>query len=213
MPIEKGNFVEIAYTGKLKEDGLVFDTTHADIAKEANIHDEQTSYGPVIICVGERQIVEGVDDALVGREAGNFERDIAPEKAFGRKDPSQIQMIPTQKFAQQKVKPFPGLQLNVDGRRGTVKIVTGGRILVDFNHPLAGKAVHYEISVKRIVHGTQEQVEAVLKMFRLPGEVAIEEKKATITLPQALPEQASTPICETIKRLVKLDDVVFAVKS
>jgi len=213
MPIEKGNFVEITYTGKLKEDGQVFDTTHVDVAKEANIHDEQASYGPVIICVGERQIVEGVDDALVGREAGNFEMDIAPEKAFGRKDPSQIQMIPTQKFAQQKVKPFPGLQLNVDGRRGTVKIVTGGRILVDFNHPLAGKAVHYEVSVKRIVHGTQEQVGAVLKMFRLPGEVAIEEKKATITLPQALPEQASTPIGETIKRLVKLDDVVFAVKS
>ena len=213
MPIEKGNFVEIAYTGKLKEDGQVFDTTHADVAKEANIHDEQASYGPVIICVGERQIVEGVDDALVGREAGNFEMDIEPEKAFGRKDPSQIQMIPTQKFAKQNVKPFPGLQLNVDGRIGTVKIVTGGRILVDFNHPLAGKAVHYEVSVKRIVKGTQEQVEAVLKMFRLPGEVAIEEKKVTITLPQALPEQASTPIGETIKRLVKLDEVAFAVKS
>jgi len=213
MPIEKGNFVEITYTGKLKEDGQVFDTTHVDVAKEANIHDEQASYGPVIICVGERQIVEGVDDALVGREAGNFEMDIEPEKAFGRKDPSQIQMIPTQKFAKQNVKPFPGLQLNVDGRIGTVKIVTGGRILVDFNHPLSGKAVHYEVSVKRIVKGTQEQVEAVLKMFRLPGEVAIEEKKVTITLPQALPEQASTPIGETIKRLVKLDEVAFAVKS
>ena len=213
MPVEKGDFVEIEYTGRLKENNQVFDTTKADVAKEADIFNENARYEPVIICVGENQIVKGVDEALIGKEAGNFTIDLVPEKAFGRKDPSQIQMIPGAKFRDQKIQPFPGLQLNVDGRLGTVKIVAGGRIMVDFNHPLSGKPVSYEVSLKRIVKETKEKIEAVLKMFSLIGEISVTENKATITMMQQLPDQVTNPLKETIKRLVKLDEVTFTVKE
>jgi len=213
MPVEQGDFVEIEYTAKLKEDNQVFDTTNVDEAKKANIYNENTKYEPVIICVGEKQIVRGIDERLVGKEAGNFTFELTPDEAFGRKDPAQIQMIPSLKFAQQNVKPFPGLQLNVDGRIGIVKLVTGGRILVDFNHPLAGKPIVYEISLKRVITDLKEKVEAVLKFFNIPGQVAVEEKTAKITLPTELPEQAANPLKATIKRLTKVEDVSFEVKK
>jgi len=213
MPVEQGDFVEIEYTAKLKEDNQVFDTTNVDEAKKANIYNENTKYEPVIICVGEKQIVRGIDERLVGKEAGNFTFELTPDEAFGRKDPAQIQMIPSPKFAQQNVKPFPGLQLNVDGRIGIVKLVTGGRILVDFNHPLAGKPIVYEISLKRVITDLKEKVEAVLKFFNIPGQVAVEEKTAKITLPTELPEQAANPLKATIKRLTKVEDVSFEVKK
>ena len=214
MPIKIGDFVELTYTAKLKGNNEVFDTTDEQIAKNANIYNEKARYGPAIICVGERHIVPGVDEALVGKDAGNFTVDLPSDKAFGRKDPSLIQMIPSSKFSQQNIQPFPGLQLNVDGKIGVVKVAAGGRILVDFNHPLAGKEVSYDVSIKRMVTDVKEQVEAVLNILQLSNyQVAVEDQKVTITLEQELPEQVAHPLITALKRMTKLDEIVFATKQ
>ena len=150
-PIKKHDFVEIEYTGKLKEDNIIFDTTDEKTAKENNLH-SNTDYGPVIICVGEEQILKGLDKNIEGKEIGKeYNVDIKPEDAFGSKNAKLIQLIPTSKFKQQKIQPMPGMQLNIDGVVGTVKTVSGGRTLVDFNHPLAGKELLYKIPVYQTV--------------------------------------------------------------
>ena len=68
MPVTEGSFVRLSYTGKIGD--RVFDTTDETVAKEAGIHNPQAVYGPILVRVGNRHVVIGLDDALVGKEAG-----------------------------------------------------------------------------------------------------------------------------------------------
>ena len=73
MAIKKGDFIEIEYTGRLKEEGFVFDTTDEKIAKEHDLYNSKAAYGPLTICVGEHHVIHGLDEALIGKEKGSYE--------------------------------------------------------------------------------------------------------------------------------------------
>jgi len=141
MAIKQKDFIEIDYTGKVKEDNVIFDTTDEKAAKENDIHNEEMTYGPVIICVGEKHVIKGLDDWIAGKEIGEYDVDLKPEDAFGKKDAKLLKLIPTNVFLKQQISPMPGLQVNMDGVVGTIRSVSGGRIFVDFNHPLDRKSV------------------------------------------------------------------------
>src|SRR3989338_4513746 len=147
--IKKNDFIEVSYTGKTKEENFVFDTTEETVAKEAGIYNPEGKYGTLIICVGQHHLLPGLDKFVEGKDLGNFTVELPPEEAFGKKNAKLIQLIPTSKFNQQRIQPQVGLQVTIDGHLGVIKTVTGGRTLVDFNHPLSGKNVLYEISIKK----------------------------------------------------------------
>ena len=150
MTIKKRDFVEITYTGKIKDTGEVFDTTDEMVAKKNGLG-ESEQYGPVVTCVGEKLVLPGLDQSLEGKNAGDtYSVMVSPDDAFGPKVPQLIQLVPIKKFTQQNIQPYPGLQLNMDGILGTVKTVSGGRTLVDFNHPLAGQALNFTLKVVKI---------------------------------------------------------------
>jgi len=163
--IKQHDFVEIEYTGTIKEDSSVFDTTDEKIAKEHGAFDKNADYSPAIICIGEHNVLKSLDEKMIGKVAGEeYTFDLSPEEAFGKKDAKLIQMIPSNKFRQQKIQPVPGLQLNIDGMFGIVRTVSGGRCYVDFNHPLAGKHVVYKVNIKRIVEDSKEKLNSLLKL-------------------------------------------------
>lgn len=205
MAIKRNDFVELEYTGRFKEDNSIFDTTDKKIAKENNLFNENASYGPIIVCVGQEQALKGIDDALIGRDSGEFKVGLKPENAFGNKDAKLIQLVPTSKFKQQKIQPMPGLQVNVDGIFGVIKTVSGGRTLVDFNHPLAGKELSYDIKVNRIVDDDGEKVKAFLKLaFGIKDcKVEIKEGNAEIAVKSELNEKTREEISKKITGLVK----------
>jgi len=136
MALKKHDFIEVDYTGKIKESGEVFDTTNIEVAKKNQIFEAERVTGPVVICLGEGLILPGLEKKLEGRELGEYNIDLSAEEGFGKKSAKLIQLIPTAKFKKQDVRPMPGLQISVDGMMGTIKTVTGGRTIVDFNHPL-----------------------------------------------------------------------------
>ena len=215
MAIKKHDFVEIEYTGKLKEDDFVFDTTDEAVAKETDMYSEDTEYGPVVICIGENQVLEGIDKNLVGKEPGEYKFNLEPEDAFGKKDGKLIQLIPTMKFTKENIRPMPGMQVDVDGARGVVRTVTGGRTLVDFNHPLSGKELAYDVKVTRIVTDKQEQTEAFLKItLRIKDkEVKLTDDIAEITTKIDLPAEVKERISEKMKEIFKFKEVKFAVDT
>ena len=185
MPrVNKKDFVELDYTGRVKG-GDIFDTTIADVAKQNNIYNEKMHSSPVIVCVGENQIIPGLDKYLEGRQVGEeYEVTLKPDESFGKKDAKLLRMVPTSVFKKQNINPFPGLQLNIDGMIGTVRTVTGGRSVVDFNHPLAGRDIIYNIKIKKIVKDVEEKIKSYLKMQLQVTNAAIEikEDKATIEI-------------------------------
>src|SRR3989344_2875820 len=127
MVLKEHDFVEIDYIGKIAH-GVVFDTTFAEVAKKHNLKDKST-YKPITICIGEQQVLKGIDKSLVGKEVGNtYIVTLSPEDAFGKKDPKLIRLVPLRTFHKQKVQPQPGLQVDIDGSIATVLRVSGGRV-------------------------------------------------------------------------------------
>ncbi len=207
MAIKKNDFVEIEYTGKLKENNAVFDTTSEKVAKDNNLFSENSDYKPVIICIGKGFLLKGLEDKIDGKELGKHVVDLKPEEAFGKKDAKLIQLIPTKKFHEQQINPMPGLQLNIDGVLGTVRTVTGGRTIVDFNHPISGKDVIYEVEIKRVVTDAKEKINAVLKMMInvKDADIKVEGDKATIKIKQKLPSEVENELKKQIKELTNIE--------
>jgi FKBP-type peptidyl-prolyl cis-trans isomerase 2 len=209
--IKKKDFIEIEYTGKLKEDGAVFDTTDEKTAKENHLYREDAEYGPITVCVGEKHILKGIEDFIVGKDIGDYTIDVKPEDAFGKKNAKLIQMIPARKFTEHNIKPMPGLSVNVDGMVGIIKSASGGRILVDFNHPLSGKELVYEIKVKRIVEDRKEQAMSllgiILSLKKEDAELEIKDSEAKIKIKKKFPEEVLKKVEAKIKELVQLSKI------
>ena len=208
MPIKKQDFIEIEYSGKTKEGNIIFDTSNEEVAKKNNIHSEYSIYGPVIICVGEGQLLKGLDHKLEGKELGEYVFELKPEEAFGKKDAKMIRLVPMSKFKEKGIRPETGMQLNIDGVVSTIKSASGGRVLVDFNHPLSGKELVYDIAVKRVVEDKNEQImsllSVILSIVKKDAEIEVKEGGAKIRLKKKdVPKQVLDKMAEEIKRLVK----------
>ncbi len=211
------DFIEVDYTGKLP-DGLVFDTTLAEVAQEKHIHSDKTKYGPAIVCVGEQQLLPGLETQFIDKEVGKeYTVTLAPEQAFGKRDIKKVKIIPMSTFREHKMEPHPGLQVDVDGEMGTVSNVSGGRVIVNFNHPLAGKEVAYSFKIRRKVEDAAEQITSFLAMsFRIPEaqmKVQVQEGKATVELPVNLPPPLTDGLVKKLAELTGVKEIEFRVRQ
>ncbi|HIJ99238.1 TPA: FKBP-type peptidyl-prolyl cis-trans isomerase [archaeon] len=163
--ISKGDFINVDYTGSEKDTGRVFDTTNEVLAKKENIYNEDSKFGTITLVVGAGHVLPGLDKELTSLSVGDKKKiTISKEDAFGSKDSDLVKLVPRSVFKRSRMNPVPGMPVEVGGRQGIVKTVSGGRINVDFNHPLAGKELEYEIEVKGKV---TDQKEKVLSFFYL----------------------------------------------
>ncbi|MBI2668324.1 peptidylprolyl isomerase [Candidatus Woesearchaeota archaeon] len=212
--IQEHDFVEIDYTGELP-DGFVFDTTKKDVAEKHNLHTQEHKYGPIVVCIGEGHVLLGLEESLKGKESGKtYTFKLSPEKAFGKRDVKKVKVMPLDAFRKHKMNPYPGLQFDADGEMGTVMSVSGGRVIVNFNHPLAGKEVVYQVEIKRKVTDVQEQLKTFIKnSFHLPEEqtkIEVKEKNAEISLPFELP----APIVDLFaKKLNEITGLTVTIKK
>lgn len=217
MAIKKGDFLELEYTGRIKEGLIVFDTTDEKVAKENNIHSPHGSYGPVVVCLGEEQLLKGLEEELEGKEAGkDYTFELPPEKAFGKKNAKLIRMIPYSAFKKQGVEPQPGMQVNVDNMIGIIKTATGGRCLVDFNNPLAGRDIIYEVKVNKIVTDDKDKIKSFVKLSLnlKDADVKLEGDKAEIKLEKEIPKEIQKMISDKLLPLVpKVKEIKFAGKE
>lgn len=161
-----GDFIKVDYVGRIKDTGEVFDITRDEVAKKENVYNPKVSYKPVVLIVGADFIIKGLDEALKDMKIGEKRKvDIPPAKAFGERQEKLIRTIPLARFKEQNLNPLPGSVVNIGNMRGRIMSADGGRVKVDFNNPLAGKTLEYEIEIKSIVEGANEKVEAVMKYF------------------------------------------------
>ncbi len=184
MAIKEGDFIKLSYTGKVN--GNVFDTTFEEEAKTAGIHSPNAIYGPVTICVGQKHVILGLDETLVGKEAGaEGDVTVAPEKAFGERDMKRVQSFPKNKFSQ---KPVRGMPVKMDELgEGTVVDVIGSRVLVDFNAPLAGQTLSYHYKIEEVVTDPLEELKGLIRLYAgREMEATLEDGKATVILPAGI---------------------------
>jgi FKBP-type peptidyl-prolyl cis-trans isomerase SlyD len=134
----------------------------ADAAAEA--YDDSRKRGePMLALLGHGQLVPGVEKALTGREAGEkFEVDIAPEDAYGERQEGLLQRVP-KKYFQNAEKLKPGMTTVLQTKDGGQRMVTIHKvgmssIDVDHNHPLAGKALHFDIEIVEVRAAAPEEI-------------------------------------------------------
>jgi len=212
--LKKGDFIELDYTGRIKDDKVVFDTTIEQVAKDSGIINPKYKYKPVIITLGEHQLLKGLDTALMGKQPGKYTIEIRAENAFGKKSAELLKLLPMKLFAKDNVKPFVGLEVNVDETLGIVRSVSGGRVIVDFNHPLSSHDLVYDVDIKRIVTDPLEKIKSLLEMMGMPFEnIDVTDDKAEIATKTALPEEMTKGLSESIQKLVGLKKVSFKTET
>ncbi len=206
--VKKGDHVEIVYVGKEKQTGNIFDLNDENAAKKEGVHNPKAKYSGLIVSVGQRDVIEGMDDDLVGKETDkSYKVSIQPQKAFGPKNSKLIQLVSLSKFKKDQM-PFPGLQVDVNGKIGVVKTVSGGRVMLDFNHPLAGREVEYAYTIKRIVTDSKEKIQSFFKMyFNANPDVDVTEGNALVhmDIPPKFAEEMEKKIKERVPELKKVE--------
>lgn len=186
--MKEGSIVAINYTGKVVVSGEVFESTFEKKAVEAGIFDEKQKYGPLVAVVGEGDVLPGLDTALREMKQGEQKEVLVkPADGWGERKPANIRVVPLQQFKQKKVMPFPGMAVDINGMQGKVQSVSGGRVRVDFNHPLAGKELLYDLKIEREITEPKEQIEALYRkyFFMVPDaekKLLIEKDSVQITL-------------------------------
>ena len=184
MAIKEGDFIRLSYTGRVGDN--VFDTTYEEEAKNAGIHNENAVYGPVTICIGQKHVILGLDEELVGKKVGaEGTVTVAPEKAFGERDPKRIQSFPKNQF---KEKPVRGMQVRLGEQgEGTVVDIIGAKVIVDFNAPLAGQTLTYTYKIEETVTESSDKLKGLVKLYSgRDMEVSLDDGKATVTLPAGI---------------------------
>src|SRR5215467_5590353 len=159
MAVKAGDFLLVNLTLKVKESGETVDTTYDAVAKDAHIHREDSTYGPRFIILGEGWLPKGLEESLVGVDVGKQTIvELTPEKGYGNRDPGKMRLVPLRRFRDMRVDPIPGAQIEFDGRPATVRAVGAGRVQVDYNHPLAGRTLIYDVSVEKVLDDENEKV-------------------------------------------------------
>jgi len=175
--LNKNDFVEVEYIGKTK-DGNIFDTNIKEEAKKIELNIETR---PLIICLGQNMILQAIDEFLIGNEVENYTLELRPEKAFGIRRKELVKIMPISVFKNSDISPRQGMIFSFDNLLGKITAISGGRVIVDFNNPLAGKEVIYELKIKRVVTDEKEKIKTLmLAFFGKEFEFKIENKKLII---------------------------------
>jgi len=140
--IENGSQVSIHYRGTF-EDGTEFDSS-------------QNHGGPMTCQVGSGNLIAGFETALDGMTEGETKSvTISPEDAYGDVNPGAVQSVPRTVFPDDfELKEGATVYgTNAQGQEMMAKINSfdEDNAVLDFNHPMAGKTLNFEISVVEIL--------------------------------------------------------------
>jgi len=122
--------------------------------------DSSSGHDPLAYLQGHGSIIPGLEAALEGKVAGDkVQATIAPENAYGMKEPGLVQQVPRRAF-QGEVR--AGMQFTAQTEAGprtvVVTRVQGDMVTVDGNHPLAGETLHFDVEVTEVRVATEEEL-------------------------------------------------------
>ena len=138
--VSKGSHIKVDYTGTL-DDGTVFDTS--------------SGKAPLEFTVGEGHVIKGFDDGVLGMKVGEEKKIHIPAKeAYGEHDATHLRKVP-RKMLPADLEPKPGMHMAVQAPNGAqfpvvIAAADAEEVTIDFNHPLAGKALTFVVKIVAI---------------------------------------------------------------
>ena len=147
MKVEENKIVSIEYE------------VHDSETKE--LVDQNTSDDLLEFLVGSNNIISGLENSLIGLSMADTKTvTVKPEDAYGEYDDSAIEEVPSSQF--EGIDLEEGMTLYAKDEQGqsipaVVKTIGDSNVLVDYNHPLAGKTLTFNVEVKEIREATQNE--------------------------------------------------------
>lgn len=138
--VKKGDTVRVHYHGKL-DDGSTFDSSE--------------NREPLEFVVGSGQVIKGFDQALVDMKVGDKKKVHIPvDEAYGQHNSEMVMEFPKKDFPQD-MEPQLGMNLQLSNAQGqefqvVISEIREESVMLDANHPLAGKDLHFEIELVSI---------------------------------------------------------------
>ena len=210
MALKQKDFVEIEFTGRIKDTQEIFDS---NIAKDLEAAGIKQKAQPFIFSLGQGMFLQGIDKYLTGKEPGEYKIELEPEEAFGMRQSELVQLMPKKVFQDQKINPVPGAVFNFDGKMGKILSASGGRIMVDFNNPIAGKAVIYDVKVLRKIEDLNERIKYFINfLFRRDLDFKVKDKKIILEVEKPM-TQFTQMFAEKFKEIFDLDLEVIEKKE
>lgn len=147
MHIENDKVVTLHYTLK-DNDGTVLDQSNDD---------------SFVYLHGAMNIIPGLESALTGKAAGeDLSVTVSPEEGYGVRDEGHVQDVPRTMF-EEGADIQLGMQFHAQGPNGEMLIVTVAElkddvVVVDGNHPLAGKELNFDVKIIDVRDASEEEV-------------------------------------------------------
>lgn len=141
----------------------VFDTSKEDVAQDAGIYMERP-YEPIEFVLWAGQMIPGFENAVIGMEEGDTKQiSLSPDEGYWDYQEDHIDAIPMQEFDQAGIEPVEWEILDFGMAQWTVLEVHEEEVMVDFNHPMAGENMNFEITLHEI------RAEEVDQQDMMPG--------------------------------------------
>lgn len=146
MKAQKGDRVAVAYTGKLKE-GQVFDRSADD--------------RPLEFIIGEGKLIPGFEQAVEGMSAGETRTvHLGADQAYGQRDPAMVRKF-NKEVITGPITVTKGMTVRLSLKNGgslmgTVLDIVEDGIIIDLNHPLAGRDLTFDIKLLSVQTPTEK---------------------------------------------------------
>ncbi|MBN1203792.1 MAG: peptidylprolyl isomerase [Myxococcaceae bacterium] len=149
MQIAKDTVVSIDYRLHLGDGEIIEETEQGD---------------PLVYLHGHEEIVPGLEKALEGKKAGeSLKAQVSPQEGYGDYDPESVEEVPREDFPADLELEAGGIVTATDEEGDDVefliKELRPKTVVVDFNHPLAGKTLHFEVTVREVRAASPEELE------------------------------------------------------
>lgn len=175
--MDKGDIIRLQFD-TYTDDGKLVETTDEKKAKDGGIYDEHTSYKPIVMILGSGRLLKDLEEEVQKANVGDEkEFSIPPEKAFGVRDSNNVRVSSYREVERSlreeekrmgrsgnDVMPEPGQMVRIGDKYGRIMTVTAGRVVVDFNHPLAGKTIRYNYKILEKIEGEEKKIGAIIEI-------------------------------------------------
>jgi len=129
-----------------------------------NVVDEADQADPLLYLHGHKNIVPGLERALAGMKVGESKTVVVkPKDGYGEYDEDDVEVVPRDDFPEE-IPLETGVEILIEDEEGdevsaTIVEVTKDKVKLDFNHPLAGKELHFEVTILDLRRPTEDELE------------------------------------------------------
>ena len=129
-------------------------TFHYTLTVEGRTYDTSRGKSPLVVIHGAGQIIPGLEEKMTGMKKGDKNRIVvSPDKGYGPVNPDAFQSVPRKSFKNKKALKMGGIVTGEhEGRpiRATVIGMSKKEVILDLNHPLAGKTLQFDVEILNV---------------------------------------------------------------